>query len=498
MELVREAETGILVPRLPQHFPFVITETKDRGRALFSGREILPDETVLTDSAILLGPASSTVCIVCCSGGAIKLNSCPGCRHPLCEDCSSSSSHPPEEYTALSRAGYSRDIYNIILPIRFGLLQERDRDMFEWLLQYMDHNEERNAGCKVMKASTEKMARIVADSLPGVNESLAKKMIGILFTNCFEFKLTNIEARALYPLVSLINHSCIPNLRHTNLLKQVSGPGLDGGEIVVMRLEGQRTIPKHTELTIRYTDYMMSHLQRRRFLAEQWHFTCQCPRCRDPTEFGTMTSSLPCTQCQGGVLLPSQTPCNSWCCTTCSHLAKEEEVEEEEKRLLALANTLPQPYNIRTCLQQLHSLSAILHTNHFIMMGLKQRFLFAFSINMKKIRDLEPQQRTKLSPLFLAQEKYCRQLLTYHEILDPGSSGLKTKLLLELRKTLASKCLPLHPYRHPCIIYISSPQVLLIQSRILTDSPTVSREELQDKLEELRSLGSIVCTRVPL
>ena len=83
---------------------------------------------------------------------------------------------------------------------------------------------------------------------------------------------------------------------------------------------------------------------------------------------------------------------------------------------MRLAQTRPVPYNIRTCLQQLHDLSKVLHNNHIIIVNLKQKFLFNFSINMKKIRDLSPDQRKKLSPLFLAQEKYCRQLLTYHEV----------------------------------------------------------------------------------
>ena len=103
---------------------------------------------------------------------------------------------------------------------------------------------------------------------------------------------------------------------------------------------------------------------------------------------------------------------------------------------MRIAETKPRPYNIRTCLQQLHDLSRVLHNNHIIIINLKQKFLFAFSINMKKVRDLSPEQRQKLSPLFVAQEKYCRQLLTYHEVLDPGSSDIKTKLLLELRKVL--------------------------------------------------------------
>ncbi len=34
------------------------------------------------------------------------------------------------------------------------------------------------------------------------------------------------------------------------------------------------------------------------------------------------------------------------------------------------------------------------------------------------------------------QEKYCRQLIAYHEVLDPGPTQIKTKLLMELRKIL--------------------------------------------------------------
>jgi hypothetical protein len=36
-------------------------------------------------------------------------------------------------------------------------------------------------------------------------------------------------------------------------------------------------------------------------------------------------------------------------------------------------------------------------------MELKQRFLFAFSMNLRKVRDLTIQQRRKLVPLWIAQ-----------------------------------------------------------------------------------------------
>ena len=255
MELVRN-KLGELTPELPPQFPFRVSHTPSQERCLIANREIRPEETVLSDSAILLGPASPLVCIVCCSSRS-GCGRCPKCRHLLCQICSASGAHDSDECQALLACGYNRDMYNVILPVRFGLLKQRDDEMFEWLMQYMDHNKERNNN-KEMRESTDRMATIVSHVVPGIDKDLAWKIIGILFTNCFEFKLADIEARALYPLVSLINHSCIPNMRHTNLINELKSEQQQvEGEIVVMKLEAQRTILPNTELTIRYNDYMM-------------------------------------------------------------------------------------------------------------------------------------------------------------------------------------------------------------------------------------------------
>jgi len=480
-----EGEDGRLQPSLPTHFPFRVAEVKGRGQGLVASREVHPGETLLTDSSILLGPASSNVCIVCCRGGECILERCSSCSHPLCQSCRATESHSKEECDALSKLGYHQDFYNLVLPIRFGLLKARDEDMYEWLLQYIDHNQERHSNNPAMQESVDRMATLVGNCLPQVGVEEASRIIGVLFTNCFEFKLAHIEARALYPLVSMVNHSCIPNIRHANLLRQVSGPGKEEGEMVVMTLEAARTIMPGTELTITYSDYMMSHLQRKRFLSEQWHFNCQCPRCTDPTEFGTMTSGLPCNACSTGLLLPTASEsasasastsesCPSWSCSKCGKRCPAKQVEERERTLVEEARQLPKPFTIRSCLEQLRVLSRTLHSNHVLVILLKQRFLFTFSIGLKKVRDLSAEQRLRLAPLFLAQEKYCRQLLAYHEVLDPGTTPLKTRLLHELRK------------------------VLLIQSRLLSDNPDASREELVGKLEELRGLSYLVCTEVPL
>ena len=88
---------------------------------------------------------------------------------------------------------------------------------------------------------------------------------------------------------------------------------------------------------------------------DHWYFTCQCQRCRDPTEFGTNTSGLPCTVTDcSGLLLPLDS--ESWRCTVCGCAAPVLEVREREENLLALAATRPCPYSITSSLQQLHSL----------------------------------------------------------------------------------------------------------------------------------------------
>ena len=54
MELYR-SEEGHLEARFPAHFPFQLERRMGEGRCLVATREIRPEETVLTDSAIILG-----------------------------------------------------------------------------------------------------------------------------------------------------------------------------------------------------------------------------------------------------------------------------------------------------------------------------------------------------------------------------------------------------------------------------------------------------------
>ncbi|KAK4493190.1 hypothetical protein RD792_017953 [Penstemon davidsonii] len=70
----------------------------------------------------------------------------------------------------------------------------------------------------------------------------------------------------LYPVISIINHSCLPN----------SVLVFEGRLAVVRAVEH---IPKDTEVLISYVETAGSTITRQKALKEQYFFSCTCPRC---------------------------------------------------------------------------------------------------------------------------------------------------------------------------------------------------------------------------
>lgn len=70
----------------------------------------------------------------------------------------------------------------------------------------------------------------------------------------------------LYPVLSIINHSCLPN----------SVLVFDGKTAVVRAVQ---PLPKGTEVLISYIEIAGSTMTRQKALKEQYYFTCTCPRC---------------------------------------------------------------------------------------------------------------------------------------------------------------------------------------------------------------------------
>lgn len=65
-------------------------------------------------------------------------------------------------------------------------------------------------------------------------------------------------------------------------------------------------VKKGEQIYTRYTPPQLGTIRRQQLLQKQWYFACDCKRCTDPTECGSMTNALMCPKCatQNGIMLP--------------------------------------------------------------------------------------------------------------------------------------------------------------------------------------------------
>jgi hypothetical protein len=96
----------------------------------------------------------------------------------------------------------------------------------------------------------------------------------VLDANAFEIPLMNdagVSFRGLFPMASIMNHSCSPNTAH------------NFGNSHQMTITASNTILVGEEITTTYVTLLLGTPARRNFLAKSKHFHCRCPRCKDPT-----------------------------------------------------------------------------------------------------------------------------------------------------------------------------------------------------------------------
>ena len=135
-----------------------------------------------------------------------------------------------------------------------------------------------------------------------------------LHTNCFEIRQNGLNLRAMYRTACILSHECRPNTRHTfspdNSVNLYSTVNI-GKEWLMSRVLKQRRSyweqkwnisAKGDMITASYTQPLWTTYNRREHLKMSKCFWCQCPRCEDPTEFGSYLSCLNCPNCGGKVL----------------------------------------------------------------------------------------------------------------------------------------------------------------------------------------------------
>eukprot|EP00095_Tigriopus_kingsejongensis_P012445 maker-scaffold89_size390429-snap-gene-0.18 protein:Tk12445 transcript:maker-scaffold89_size390429-snap-gene-0.18-mRNA-1 annotation:"protein isoform b-like" len=300
-------------------------------RFMVATRDIEALEMILWEQPAVIGPYTREAqgCLQCFQ----KVSSpytCQRCNLPVCDaKCQDGTLHKDNEcqffQAGVTEGGQARGTGTVpsqicVTPLRMLLKRARDPKVFAQIDMLMDHA---TNGKDLLTLSTLKVICMIRDQRQGTNfaQSEIQRMIGILRTNGMKLEQRGEDGTpgvALYPIYSLINHACSNN---TNYVKYSDRH---------MELRSQVAIGKGQEIFTRYISSTLGNVRRREEIERNWFFRCQCPRCLDPTEFGTFMSAVRCFQCQSGYLLPSdaQDLESDWKCDRCEWIILHQKVNE--------------------------------------------------------------------------------------------------------------------------------------------------------------------------
>ncbi|KVH87869.1 SET domain-containing protein [Cynara cardunculus var. scolymus] len=212
----------------------------------------------------------------------------------------------------------------------------------------------------------------------------------------------------LYPVISIINHSCSPN---SVLVFE--------GRMATVR--AMQRIPKGSEVLISYIETAGSTMTRQKALKEQYFFTCCCPRCiklgqHDDIEESAVLEGYRCKNhtCYGFLLRDPES--NGFKCQQCQLVRDKEEILKiagEEKAMTEKASV---------ALSSGHTNEAL----HMYLMveKLQVKLCHSFSINLMRTRE------TLLKILMDLQDwkkalTYCRLTIPVYERVYPRFHPLR-------------------------------------------------------------------------
>ncbi|KAK9882546.1 hypothetical protein WA026_021893 [Henosepilachna vigintioctopunctata] len=385
------------------------------GLGIIANRDIEQGEEIFKDFPIILGPRVKGPNLFCSSCYQQNdLNYCSRkCGLPLCsERCMKF--HELE--CALIRGKRTKEVsfmdenlFRIYTPLRSLLLDKDDRNVIAHLkyhtgkqhgfeIDELKHND------FVFEQEEEQFLRLVCCVM---DANAFEVLVG------YEEKFANL--RGLYPLSSLMNHSCSPNTMHV----------FDKNHLMVVR--ASVPIKKGQDLCHSYARMIWSTPTRIYHLSRTKHFLCRCPRCSDPTEFGSYMSSFHCKACRGNVM--PRNPLNlksNWICEDCCTIVNRIDIANT---LIALGSIIGSfdKENLDDMLKFLNGrLLQLVSSNHEIVVELKYRIVWIIGYKAGyEWTDIDEQ-------ILDIKKRFCEDLLKLNEQLRLGNSKMKGLLLYEL------------------------------------------------------------------
>lgn len=271
--------------------------------------------------------------------------------------------------------------------------------------------------------------------LPDISKELLHRICGIIDTNALEIRLPEgAELQALYANTCILEHSCLPNTKHT--FNQSSA---DKNDLYRITVKVVIPIMKGEHITTMYSHALWGTEARRQHLKDTKYFSCKCPRCSDPTELGTYLSAMKCfgdgNKSCDGIHLPED-PLDDdteWACSECPVKVNNSQINmlisqmgEEVDGVLMMGGSVSMLENL------LCRLSTFLHPNHYHLYSIKHSLV-----------QLYGRQPSYMSEEILDKKiKMCKDLINITTTLDPGNARLSlysSVLQHELHSALSLK-----------------------------------------------------------
>ncbi|KAG0485280.1 hypothetical protein HPP92_009359 [Vanilla planifolia] len=278
-----------------------------KGRGLVATRDFFPGDAIINEDAYASSPSKSSTGSVCdgCFASA-KLKKCSGCRMVwYCGSACQKSEWKLHQLECRALAMLSDDRKKMLTPtiklvVRLVLRRKLQNDwvipttetdnydLVDALVSHMSSLEEKQL---VLYAQ---MANLVKVVLPFVEIDL-KEMTEIFSKlSCNAHTICDSELRplgtGLYPVISIINHSCVPN----------SVLVFEGQNAFVRAVE---RIHKGEEVVISYIETAATSKTRQNDL-RQYFFTCSCLRCSQDLKEDAILEGFKCVDytCDGFLL----------------------------------------------------------------------------------------------------------------------------------------------------------------------------------------------------
>ncbi|KAI5668589.1 hypothetical protein M9H77_18442 [Catharanthus roseus] len=253
------------------------------------------------------------------------------------------------------------------------------------------------------------MANLVNLILQLPENEINVKEIAVNFSKlaCNAHTICDAELRplgtGLYPVISIINHSCLPN---AVLLFE--------GRLAVVR--AAQRMPKGSEVLISYIETAGSTTTRQKALKEQYYFCCNCPRCIKMGECSDIQESAilegyRCRDktCSGFLFCDSDN--KGFVCQHCGLLREKEEIANVTNEVESLSKEVSvfQSSGNHRAATSVHKAIEKLQVN----------LCHSFSVNLLRTRETLLKMLMELQDWEEALE-YCKLILPVYQRVYPG------------------------------------------------------------------------------